>query len=216
MEQEEFSPVLWFHAVKSRRTEVVRDSFSRFVCTSSVSRFVWYTGVIRICGGGVRDGFNACLQRILISIIRRLHALQFLWMCSWDALSPHSDRWAIHLSDKIFLSSCRRGDHGKEGGHLPGHVDFGRPLALFCLFVFVVHSLHHYTPIPWIYVERQLFIEWFMPEYMFIEWALCAVGALVMFSGILVLTSIIWCQLVDNFMPSCSPTSRAVGTRSSR
>ena len=67
-------------------------------------------------------------------------------------------------------------------------------------------------------------------------WALCAVGALVMFSGISVLTSIIlfvayswyltlvmfaymadvWCQLVDGFMPSCSPTSMAVGTLSSR
>ena len=53
-------------------------------------------------------------------------------------------------------------------------MDFGRPLGLFCLFVFVVHSQHHY-----------------------IEWTLCAVGALVMFSGISVLTSIISSCLLD-------------------
>ena len=70
----------------------------------------------------------------------------------------------------------------RKGGHLSGHVDFRQPLGLFCLFVFVVHSLHHHTPVPWINVERQLFIEWVMPEHMFIEWALSAAGTLIMAS----------------------------------
>ena len=70
-------------------------------------------------------------------------------------------------------------------------MDYRRPLGLSCLFVLVVQSLHHYTQVPWINVERQLFIEWVMPEHMFTELALCAVGTLVMFFGISVLTSII-------------------------
>ena len=69
-------------------------------------------------------------------------------------------------------------------------MDFRQPLGLFCLFMFVVHSLHHLTPVPWINVERQLFIEWVMPEHMFIEWALSAAGTLIMASWYLTLAMV--------------------------
>ena len=65
-------------------------------------------------------------QRTLFPSFRRWHALQWVWMSSWAALSPHYDRCGLCQSDKIFQSS-------REPRRTPSRTR-GRPLRLFGLF----------------------------------------------------------------------------------